>query len=141
MRIIAALFLEHIDMRQDAGGSSRLDLSGVYFSLAAPSAFPVTITPHLLVLTESPPDAKAMSVVETVFMRDDEQIARNIQPASAEPGKFGYNLVQSQLTFDEPGRVEAHCRIDQGPTTVVPLTVHPPAPADPAVPPDAEGGD
>jgi hypothetical protein len=43
-----------------------------------------------------------------------------------EPGKFNYRLVRAELTFDEPGTVEAHCRVDQGDVLVVPLTVMPP---------------
>ncbi len=132
MRIIAALFIERIDMRQAEGGSARIDLGGVHFSLAAPSAFPVTITPHLIVLLENPPDAQPTAVLEVTFIRDDEEVARNVQPASAEPGKFGYNLVQSQLTFDQAGTVEAHCRIGDGPTTVVPLTVNAPVSVEPS---------
>lgn len=119
-------------MRQAPGGSARIDLGGVHFSLAAPSSFPVTITPHLIVLLENPPDAEPMAALTVTFTRDGEQIARNVQPASAEPGKFGYNLVQSELTFDAPGTVEAHCRIGQGPETVVPLTVTAPVATDSA---------
>jgi hypothetical protein len=31
------------------------------------------------------------------------------------------------LTFDDYGTVEAHCRIDLGPVTVVPFTLLPPS--------------
>ena len=55
------------------------------------------------------------------------EVARNVQPFQVEPAKFGYRLVRGELTFAGPGTIEAHCRIDQGPTTVVPLTLLPPA--------------
>jgi hypothetical protein len=32
-------------------------------------------------------------------------------------------LVRAELSFDEPGTVEAHCRIDQGPATIVPYAL------------------
>ena len=61
------------------------------------------------------------------FLSGEEQVARNVQPIQVEPGKFARQLVQAQLSFDEPGTVEAHCRINQGPVMVVPLTVLDPA--------------
>lgn len=122
---MAALFVEQFDMRQADGGSARLDLTGVYFSMAAPDAFPVTLNPHLLVLVRCPAEHQGLAVLEVVFTRDGEQIARNVQPLTVEPGKFGYNLVQAELEFAEPGNVEAECRIDRGPVTSVPLTVGP----------------
>jgi hypothetical protein len=121
-------------MRQAAGGSARLDLNGVYFSTAAPGPFPVTLNPHLLVLVRCPADHQGLAVLEVVFERDGQQVARNVQPLTVEPGRFGYNLVQAELEFAEAGAVEAHCRVDQGPVTTVPLSVGPPA--DPAAPSD-----
>jgi len=64
-----------------------------------------------------------MGALEVRFLRDGEQVARNVQPMQVEPGKFNYRLVRAELTFDEPGTVEAHCRVDQGGVLVVPLTV------------------
>ncbi|MDZ7731700.1 MAG: hypothetical protein U5R31_00030 [Acidimicrobiia bacterium] len=46
-------------------------------------------------------------------------------PSRCDPGKFDYRLVHGEIEFDEPGAVEAHCRIDQGPVTVVPYTLLP----------------
>ena len=60
-------------------------------------------------------------------MRDGEQIARNAQPVEIEQNKFGYRLVRAELEFEDYGTVEAHCRIDMGPVTVVPYTLLPPA--------------
>ena len=138
---MSALFIEHFDMRQAAGGAARIDLGGVHFSMAAPNPFPVTINPHMLVLVRCPADHTGLAALEVRFMRGGEQVARNVQPLSVEPGKFGYNLVQAELTFDEPSTVEAHCRIDQGDAVVVPLTMNPPAgdAAPPAAAPAAGG--
>lgn len=124
---MAALFVEHFEMRQAAGGSARLDLNGVHFSMAAPTPFPVSLTPHLLVLVRCPEEHQGLAALEVRFLRDGEQVARNVQPLTVEPGKFGYNLVQAELEFPEAGTIEVECRIDQGPVTAIPLTVGPPA--------------
>ena len=110
-------------MRQAEGGSARLDLNGVYFSIAAPSPFPVKLTPHLLVLIKCPADHSGLAALEVTFHCGDEQVARNVQPITVEPGKFGYNLVQAELDLKEPSKIEAHCRIDKGTVAFVPLTV------------------
>ncbi len=47
MDILAALFIEGIDLRQVEGPSTRIDLTGVQFSAVAPSPVPVTVEPHL----------------------------------------------------------------------------------------------
>lgn len=127
MEIVAALFVDNLAMRQAPGPSTRIDLTGVYFSLAAPSPVPVTIEPHLVIMIRCPIDSSSNSVLETVFMRDEEEIARNVLPVDIEPGKFGYRLVRSELTFDDYGSIEARCRIDQGHVVTVPLTLLPPA--------------
>ena len=127
MDIVAALFTESFNMRPVAGPSTRLDLTGVYFSTAAPGPVPVTIEPHLVVLLRCPTDSPGTGALETVYRRDGEQVARNVQPVTVEPGRFGYRLVRAELTFEEYGTVEAHVRLDQGHTTVVPLTLLPPA--------------
>lgn len=127
MEIVAALFVENLALRQVPGPSTRIDLSGVHFSLAAPGPVPVTIEPHLVVILRCPNDAGANSVLETVFVRDEVELARNVQPVEVEPGKFGYRLVRSELTFDDYGGIEARCRVDQGNVVTVPLTLLPPA--------------
>jgi len=48
MHIVSALFVDRYDTRPAPGPSTRLDLNGVFFSIAAPSPVPVTIEPHLL---------------------------------------------------------------------------------------------
>ena len=126
MDILAALFIEAIDLRPVPGPSTRIDLTGVQFSTPAPSAPPFTLEPHLIVIVHNPPDGKANAALEVVYRRDGEQIARNVQPLEVEQGKFNYRLVRAQLEFTEYGGVEAHCRLDMGPVTVVPYTVLPP---------------
>ena len=126
MDIVAAVFIEEIEMRSVAGPSTRIDLTGVHFSLAAPSPVPVTIEPHLLVLVRCRDDESGNGALEVTYHRDGEQVARNVQPLQVEPGKFNYRLVRAQLEFTDYGMVEAHCRLDSGPTVVVPLTLLPP---------------
>ena len=126
MDIVAAVFIEEMEMRSVAGPSTRIDLTGVHFSIAAPSPVPVTIEPHLLVLVRCRPEESGQGALEVVYQRDGEQIARNVQPLQVEPGKFNYRLVRAQMEFADYGVVEAHCRLDSGPTTVVPLTLLPP---------------
>ena len=126
MQIVAALFIEGIDLRQVAGPSTRIDLTGVQFSAPAPRAVPVTIEPHLCVIVRCAEGERAEAALEVVFRRGGEQIARNVQALAIEPGKFGYRLVRAELEFDAYGTVEAHCRIDMGDPTVVPYTLLPP---------------
>ncbi len=123
MEILAALFVEQFDLRQVAGGSARLDLTGVYFSVPASDGYPVRLEPHLVVLVRCRPDHAGVAALEVVFRRDGEQVARNVQPLQVEPGKFNYRLVRSELEWTESGTVEAHCRVDDGPVVVVPLAV------------------
>ncbi len=127
MQIIAALFIDDIELRQVPGPSTRIDLTGIQFSAAAPQEVPLTWAPHLCVIVHCPPDAAGTGALEVVYQRDGEQVARNVQPLEVEPGKFNYRLVRGEIDFDDYGRVEAHCRIDQGPVTVVPYTLLPPA--------------
>ncbi len=125
MDILAALFIEGIDLRQVPGPSTRIDLTGIQFSAPAPSAPPCVIEPHLVVIVRCPLDAKANAVLEVVYKRDGEQIARNVQPLEVEPGKFNYRLVRAELEFASYGSIEAHCRLDLGPVTIVPFTLLP----------------
>jgi hypothetical protein len=129
MDILAALFIDGIDTRQVPGPSTRIDLSGIQFSVPAPSAPPFTIEPHLVVIVHCPPDAASNAALEVIYTRDGEQIARNVQPLQVEPGKFNYRLVRAELEFAEYGTVEARCRLDMGPVTVVPYTLLPPVAA------------
>jgi len=127
MQILAALFFEGIDLRSVAGGATHIDLTGIQFSAASPTPTPVTWSPHLAIVVCCPEDHSGQGVLEVVFTRDGEQIARNVQPLSVEPGRFGYRLVRAELEFEEFGTVEARCSVDRGPTTVVPFTLLPPS--------------
>lgn len=130
MQIVAALFVEEFDIRQVEGPSSRIDMTGVMFSQAAPGPVPVTITPHLIGLIFCPDGEEGSGVFEVVFRRgvdeDSEQVARNVSPFTVEPGKFTYRLVRAELEFSDYGQVIAHCRIDHGPWHLVPFTLLPP---------------
>ncbi len=130
MNILAAVFIDDIEVRQVPGPSTRLDLRGVQFSVPAPRPVPVTIEPHLVVLVHCPLDHPGTAALEVVYERDGEQVARNVQPLQVEPGRFNYRLVRAELTFTDYDTIEAQCRIDLGPITSVPLTLLPPV--DPA---------
>src|SRR4051812_11966710 len=56
MQIVSALFVENFEMRQAPGPSTRIDLTGAMFSMAAPSPAPVTISPHLVALIFCAPE-------------------------------------------------------------------------------------
>ncbi len=128
MDIISTLFVENIDFRQVEGPSTRIDLDGIMFSVVAPTPPPVTLEPHLIVLVRCRAEENGAAVLETVFKDEaGEQIARNVQPFQVEPGKFGYRLVKGELAYSTYGTIEAHCRLDQGPWHVVPLTLIPPS--------------
>ena len=127
MQIIAAVFIDDIQLRQVPGPSTRIDLTGIQFSAAAPQPVPLTWAPHLCILVHCPPDESGVGALEVVYRRGEEEVARNVQPLQVEPGKFNYRLVRGEIDFDDYGTVEAHCRIDMGPATVVPYTMLPPA--------------
>lgn len=127
MDILAALFIEGIETRQVPGPSTRIDLTGIQFSAPAPSEPPFSIEPHLVVIVHCPADGRPTAALEVLYTRDGEQIARNVQPLEVEPGKFNYRLVRAELEFTDYGSIEAHCRLDMGPVTVVPYRVLPPA--------------
>lgn len=135
MTIVAALFVENFQMRQAPGPSTRIDITGAMFSMAAPSPAPVQIDPHLVALIWCPPDGSGSGVFEVEFRRSPagietdpggEAVARNVSPFTVEPGKFTYRLVKGEIDFPEYGQVFAHCRVDRGPWTVVPFTLLPP---------------
>lgn len=131
MQIVSALFVENFEMRQAPGPSTRIDLTGAMFSMAAPEPAPVTVTPHLVALIYCPPGESGNGVFEVVFSRgleeDSEQVARNVSPFTVDPGKFTYRLVRGELEFPDYGQIFAHCRVDRGPWHLVPFTLLPPA--------------
>lgn len=132
MHVVAALFVENFEMRQAPGPSTRLDITGAMFSMAAPEPAPLTLTPHLVALIFCPTTESGQGVFEVVFRADlepegeGEPIARNVSPFSVEPGKFTYRLVRGELEFPDYGQIYAHCRVDRGPWHVVPFTLLPP---------------
>jgi hypothetical protein len=128
MDIVSALFAEDLNLRPVPGPSTRIDLTGIMFSLPAPNEPPVTITPHLIVLIRCRPGEDGQGILEVTF-RDEagEQVARNVSPFNVEPGKFTYRLVRGELTYQGYGTIEAECRlVPDGPVTAVPLTLLPP---------------
>src|SRR3954463_11385088 len=96
MQIVSALFVENFEMRQAPGPSTRIDLTGAMFSMAAPSQAPVTLSPHLVALIYCAASEPGNGVFEVVFRKgmseDDEQIARNVSPFTVDPGTFTYRL-------------------------------------------------
>ncbi len=133
MQIVSALFVENFEMRQAPGPSTRIDLTGAMFSMAAPSPAPLTISPHLVALIFCRPEESGNGVFEVVFRdgvdEDSEQIARNVSPFTVEPGKFTYRLVKGELEFDGYKQIFAHCRVDKNPWHLVPFTLLPPVDA------------
>ena len=126
MEIMSALFVENIGQRQAAGGATRIDLTGVMFSIAAASPPPLTISPHLVILVRCPPDESGQGTLEVEFMdAAGEQVARNVQPVNVQPGKFSRQLVKGDLAYKDYGVIEAHCHITGGRDVVVPLTLIP----------------
>ena len=130
MQIISALFVENFALRQAPGPSTRIDLTGAFFSMAAPTPVPVTIDPHLVVLIYCSLDEPGNSLLEVIFSSgpsaDDEQLARNVSPFTVEPGKFTYRLVRGELLLTSYTQIFAHCRIGTSPWHLVPLTLLPP---------------
>jgi hypothetical protein len=126
MEIVAALFVENLEFRQVAGPSTRIDITGAFFSTTVPS-YPALLTPHLVVLVRVPEESDGNGTLEAVFVRaDGSEVARNSQSFFVEPGKFGYRLVRPELDFPEPGTIEAHCSIiESGSAVTVPLTTLP----------------
>jgi len=118
--------VESIEFRQVAGPSTRIDITGAFFSTAVES-YPTQLSPHLVVLVRAPAGGDGNGTLETVFVREDgEEIGRNSQTFFVEPGKFGYRLVKGELDFPEPGSIEARCTIvESGSAVTVPLTALP----------------
>lgn len=138
MQIVSALFVDNFELRQAPGPSTRIDLTGVMFSMAAPSPVPVTIAPHFVGLIFCPAGESGQGVFEVVFRTEmgdpeapdaGEHLARNVSPFSVEPGKFTYRLVRGELEFTDYQQVFAYCRVDKSPWHVVPFTLLPPVDA------------
>ena len=131
MQIVSALFVENFEMRQAPGPSTRIDLTGAMFSMAAPSPAPVTLSPHLVALIYCTAGEPGNGVFEVVFRKGMSTRTTSRSPAMSarsrsSPGKFTYRLVRGELEFTEYGQIFAHCRIDKGPWHLVPFTLLPP---------------
>ena len=131
--MLAALFVEGLDQRQVEGPATRIDLTGVMFSLAAPSDLPVSLSPHLVVLIRCPEGEAGSGTLEVEFLDGSgKQVARSVQPVNVMPGKFGRFLVKGELTYEDYGTIEAHCRLlgespGDADEMTVPLALLPPA--------------
>jgi hypothetical protein len=129
VHLVSTLFVENFEMRQADGPSTRIDLTGAFFSTVAPSEPPFIFSPHLVALIYCEPSESGEGVFEVVFRKgpgeDDEQVARNVSPFRVDPGKFTYRLVKAELEFDDYGQVFAHCRVNRDPWSILPLTLLP----------------
>jgi hypothetical protein len=132
MEMLAALFVEGLGQRQVEGPATRIDLTGVMFSLAAPSDLPVSLSPHLVVIIRCPEGEPGTGTLEVEFLDGTgKQVARSVQPVSVAPGKFWRFLVKGDLTYEDHGTIEAHCRLTgaspaDADERTVPLTLLPP---------------
>lgn len=129
MQILAALFIDDIDLRQIPGPTTRIDLGGVQFSAPAPDDDVFTWAPHLVVIVRADAEHSGTGVLEALFTVEGEQVARNVQPLQVEPGKFSYRLVRAEVDVTAPATVLAHVRLDQGPIVIVPFNHLPPVDA------------
>ena len=121
MEIVAALFVEGIDFRQVAGPSTRIDITGAFFSTAVDRVSRAARAAPRRARARAAKDGDGNGTLETVFRRGGEEVGRNRQTFFVEPGKFGYRLVKGELEFPEPGTIEAHCTIvESGSSVVVP---------------------
>ena len=123
MQVLAALFIDDIELRPVPGPSTRIDLGGVQFSAPMPTDDSFTWAPHLVVIVRAPESHSGNAVLEVTFHIDGEQVARNVQPLQVDPGRFSYRLVRAEVDVAEPSTVEAHVRLDQGSPTIVPLSL------------------
>ncbi len=128
MQIVSALFMDNVDFRREYdGGPTKIDITGAYFSTAVSGAFPAHLTPHLLVLLRAEDEAARAGTLVVTFCKEgtDDEVGRHSSPVMIQaPGKFFYQLVRPELTFDEPGTIEARCVITEtGSAVTTPLTV------------------
>lgn len=130
MQVLSAFFIDTFAPRSVEGGATRIDITGVHFSLVAPSPVPVRVEPHLLALIHCRPDETGSGVFEVVFREgfdeDSSELARNVSPFAVEPGKLTYRLVRGELEFSEYRQIVAHCRVNQEAWIRVPFTLLPP---------------
>jgi hypothetical protein len=115
MDIVAALFVEGIDFRQVAGPSTRIDITGAFFSTAV-DAYPAHLEPHLVVLVRAPDGSDGNATLETCSTAG-EQIAAAARRSSWSP-EVRYRLVKGELV---PSRERSRrCASSGRPSVVVP---------------------
>ena len=66
MQIVSALFVENFEMRPAPGPSTRIDLTGAMFSMAAAEPAPLTIAPKLVALIFCPAGESGQGVIEVI---------------------------------------------------------------------------
>ena len=80
-----------------------------------------------MVIVHCPADETGTGALEVVYQRDGEQIARNVQPLAGRAGQVQLPPGAGRARVrDATAPIEAHCRVDLGPVTVVPYTLLPP---------------
>ena len=121
MDIVAAVFIENIELRQAPGPSTRIDLTGV--TSRWPRRQPGAGHPRASSggARPLPPDEPGAERSRPSTHRDGEQVARNVQPLQVEPGKFAYRLVRAELEFDRL----RHRRSQRTASTWVPVATVP----------------
>ena len=133
VQVLSAFFIDTFAPRTAEGGATRIDISGIHFSLAAPNPVPIKVEPHLLALIHCRADEVGSGVFEVVFREgfDEEspELARNVSPFNVDPGKLTYRLVRGQLEFTEYRQIVAHCRVNREGWIRVPFTLLPPVTA------------
>jgi hypothetical protein len=133
VQVLSAFFIDTFAPRSAEGGATRIDITGIHFSLAAPAAVPVKVEPHFFALIHCRPDESGSGVFEVVFREgfDEEstELARNVSPFTVEPGKLTYRLVRGELEFSEYRQIVAHCRVNRDAWIPVPFTLLPPVTA------------
>ena len=75
MQIVSALFVENFELRQAPGPSTRIDITGAMFSMAAPSPAPLTISPHLVALIFCAPGESGNGVFEVIFRKGLQELS------------------------------------------------------------------
>lgn len=133
MQVLSAFFIDTFEPKNAPGGATRIDITGIHFSLAAPSSVPVRVEPHLLALIHCQADEPGSGVFEVVFREgfteDSTELARNVSPFTVEPGKLTYRLVRGELEFTSYRQIVAHCRVNREAWIRVPFTLLPPVSA------------
>ena len=133
MQVLSAFFIDTFEPKGAPGGATRIDITGVHFSLAAPSPVPVRVEPHLLALIHCQANEPGAGVFEVVFREgyaeDSAELARNVSPFTVEPGKLTYRLVRGELEFTSYRQIVAHCRVNREAWIRVPFTLLPPVTA------------